>query len=175
MGVLWATATALIVSVLLARAQSPSLDEMVATVDAYAIAGAAAALVSVQAVDGDAIRDRLDKYLFAYEPLLSSVVADERMTQRDGVVKVNGKALADGRPSLSVLLTDGATDDYDQPRLLLTESARRNLGGARATNLPNLPLEFLHPRNRHRLHHRLDGREKVRQFRTAARVIAPRP
>jgi len=71
------------------------------------------------------------------------------------VVNVNGKALADAGPSLAVLLTDGASDDYDQARLSLSESARHNLGGARTTNLPNLPLEFLHPRNRHRLHHRL--------------------
>ena len=174
----------------------------------FAIAAVMTALVLAQADDGDAIRDRLDKYLFDYEPQLSSVVAEERMTQRDGasrfansqtaeptknreivsevafiglpgnagwlgfrrVVKVNGKALADAGPSLSVLLTDGATDDYDQARLLLTESARHNLGGARTTNLPNLPLEFLHPRNRHRLHHRLDGMEKVRGV-NAARMV----
>lgn len=173
-----------------------------------AMATALTVLVAAQADNGDAIRDRLDKYLFDYEPQLSSVVADERMTQRDGasrfanaqtaeptknreiisevafiglpgnagwlgfrrVVMVNGKRLADAGPSLSVLLTDGATDDYDQARLLLTESARHNLGGARTTNLPNLPLEFLHPRNRHRLHHRLDGMEKIRGV-NAARMV----
>ncbi len=140
---------------------------------------------------------------------MSSVVADERMTQRDGasryansqtaeptknreiisevafiglpgnagwlgfrrVVTVNGKTLADAGPSLAVLLTDGASDDYDQARLLLSESARHNLGGARTTNLPNLPLEFLHPRNRHRLHHRLDGMEKIRGINTARMVF----
>jgi hypothetical protein len=174
-----------------------------------AVATALALSVASQTGNADAIRDRLDKYLFEYEPLLSGVVADERMTQRDGasryansqtaeptknreiisevafiglpgdagwlgfrrVVKVNGKALADAGPSLSVLLTDGARDDYDQARLLLTESARHNLGGARTTNLPNLPLEFLHPRNRHRLHHRVDGMEKIRGTNTARMVF----
>ena len=141
-----------------------------------AIATALTALVAAQADNGDAIRDRLDKYLFDYEPQLSSVVADERMTQRDGasryansqtaeptrnreiisevafiglpggagwlgfrrVVNVNGKTLADAGPSLAVLLTDGASDDYDQARLLLTESARHNLGW-RADDQPSQP------------------------------------
>lgn len=175
----------------------------------FAIVIASFALLAAQADTGDAIRDRLDNYLLDYEPRLSSVVADERMTQRDGpsrfansqtaeptrnreiisevafiglpgnagwlgfrrVVKVNGKMLADPGASLSVLLTDGAADDYDQARLLLSESARHNLGGARTTNLPNLPLEFLHPRNRHRLHHRLDGMEKIRGINTARMVF----
>lgn len=175
----------------------------------FAIVIASFALLAAQADTGDAIRDRLDNYLLDYEPRLSSVVADERMTQRDGpsrfansqtaeptrnreiisevafiglpgnagwlgfrrVVKVNGKMLADPGASLSLLLTDGAADDYDQARLLLSESARHNLGGARTTNLPNLPLEFLHPRNRHRLHHRLDGMEKIRGINTARMVF----
>ena len=172
-------------------------------------AASLAALMTWQAPSADTVRDRLDKYLIDYEPQLSSVVADERMTQRDGasryansqtaeptknreiisevafiglpggagwlgfrrVVNVNGKALADSGPSLAVLLTDGASDDYDQARLLLSESARHNLGGARTTNLPNLPLEFMHPRNRHRLHHRLDGMEKIRGISTARMVF----
>lgn len=167
-----------------------------------------AASLSAQA-DADAIRNRLDSYLLEYEPKLSTVVADERMTQRDGVgrngnpetasprrdreiisevafvglpgntgwlgfrrvVRVNGKAIPDAGPSLALLLTDGARDDYDQARLLLAQSAEHNLGFPRTTNLPNLPLEFLHPRNRHRLHHRVDGFEKVRGVQTARMVF----
>jgi hypothetical protein len=178
---------------------------MKTTVTAVAFAFFAA----MQGSDADAIRDRLDQYLIAYEPQLSALVADERLTQRDGaskyansqtaeptrnrviisevafiglpgnagwlgfrrVVSVNGKKLADAGPALAVLLTDGATDDYDQARLILSESARHNLGGARTTNLPNLPLEFLHPRNRHRMHHRLDGREKIRGVDSARLVF----
>ena len=73
------------------------------------------------------------------------------------VLKVNGKDIKDAGPPLHVLLTDGAKDDYDQARLLLSASASANLGPPRTTNLPNLPLELLHPRNRHRLHQRIDG------------------
>ena len=87
------------------------------------------------------------------------------------VIKVNGKTIADAGPPLAVLLTDGASDDYDQARLLLQESARHNLGSPRTTNLPNLPLEFLHPRNRHRLHQRIDAVEKIRGIETTLLVL----
>jgi hypothetical protein len=178
------------------------------------VAAAAVAVVAApfaqgrQAETADAIRARLDNYLVAYEPQLSALVAEERMSQRDApgagasvtaapdtkhrslvsevafiglpgeagwlgfrrVVQVNGRIVSDAGPPLAVLLTDGASDDYDQARLLLTESARHNLGSPRTTNLPNLPLEFLHPRNRHRLHHRIDGTEKIRGSETTLRV-----
>ena len=87
------------------------------------------------------------------------------------VLKVNGKTIADAGPPLAVLLTDGASDDYEQARLLLQESARHNLGSPRTTNLPNLPLEFLHPRNRHRLHQRIDAIERVRGIDTTLLVL----
>ena len=170
---------------------------------------AVAAALAIQADDASAIRERLDKYLLEYEPQLSTLVADERMTQRDApseralvnvapdtknrsmesevafislpgntgwlgfrrVVRVNGKEVKDKGTPLAVLLTDGASDDYDQARLLLADSASANLGSPRTTNLPNLPLEFLHPRNRHRLHHRIDGREKIRGLDTTRMVF----
>ena len=177
-----------------------------------ALAVLVAGLVALQADDASAIRDRLDKYLIEYEPQLSALVAEERMSQRDGqqlqtnapgvknagprttsrslvsevafiglpgeagwlgfrrVVQLNGRAIADAGPPLATLLTDGASDDYDQARLLLEQSAQHNLGAPRTTNLPNLPLEFLHPRNRHRLHQRVDGVEKVHGFATT-RVV----
>lgn len=169
---------------------------------------AAVALV-VQTDDAGMIRDRLDKYLLDYEPQLSTLVADERMTQRDGasrqandqtaeptrnrridsevafislpgnagwlgfrrVLRVNNKEVKDKGTPLAALLTDGASDDYDQARLLLTDSASANLGSPRTTNLPNLPLEFLHPRNRHRLHHRVDGHEKIRGIETTRMIF----
>jgi hypothetical protein len=163
---------------------------------------------ATQADDGAAIRDRLDKYLLEYEFQLSTLVAEERISQRDApsreatvtgapdskfrtiesevafiglpgkagwlgfrrVLKVNGKKVEDAGTPLHVLLTDGASDDYDQARLLLADSASANLGTPRTTNLPNLPLEFLHPRNRHRLHHRVDGVEKIRGI-AATRLV----
>lgn len=160
--------------------------------------------IATQTDDAGAIRDRLDKYLLDYEPKLSALVAEERISQRDAptreamvnaapdtkhrsiesevafislpggagwlgfrrVVKVNGKSVKDAGNPLHVLLTDSANDDYDQARLLLADSASANLGNPRTTNLPNLPLEFLHPRNRHRLHQRIDGQEKIRGVET---------
>lgn len=168
-----------------------------------------ALLLAMQADDGGAIRERLDKYLREYETQLSTVIAQERISQRDApsreatvtgapdskfrtiesevafiglpaqagwlgfrrVVKVNGKQVKDAGTPLHVLLTDGASDDYDQARLLLADSASANLGTPRTTNLPNLPLEFLHPRNRHRLHHRVDGVERIRGVSTTRMVF----
>ncbi|HEX7280988.1 MAG TPA: hypothetical protein VF239_02950 [Vicinamibacterales bacterium] len=168
-----------------------------------------ATLVAIQPDAGAAIRDRLDKYLLEYEPQLSTLVADERFSQRDApsrqavvsgapdsvhrtivsevafislpgnagwlgfrrVMRVNNKDVKDKGTPLSTLLSDGASDDYDQARLLLADSASTNLGLPRTTNLPNLPLEFLHPRNRHRLHHRVDGTEKIRGIETTRMVF----
>ena len=176
------------------------------------LVAASTAVFATQLPDANAVRDRLDKYLAEYEPQLSSLVADERMTQRDGasttanrrtseptkdrailsevafislpgdagwlgfrrVTRVNNKQLADPGPGLAQLLTDGAKDDFDQARLLLAQSAEHNLGFPRTTNLPNLPLEFLHPRNRHRLAHRVDGMEKIRGIQTARMVFEER-
>lgn len=164
---------------------------------------------AVQVDGGMVVRDRLDKYLLEYEPQLSSLVAEERFTQRDApsrqatvnaapdtvhrsivsevafislpgkagwlgfrrVMRVNNKDIADKGAPLATLLSDGASDDFDQARLLLADSASTNLGSPRTTNLPNLPLEFLHPRNRHRLHHRVDGREKIRGIETTRMVF----
>ena len=166
-------------------------------------------VLAFQAENADAIRDRLDAYLIAYEPQLSALVAEERMQQRDGlssqanrmtaqpvlnrrlisevafiglpgdagwlgfrrVTNLNGKAVKDQGTPLATLLSDGASDDYDQARLLLHDSAQHNLGLPRTTNLPNLPLEFLHPRNRHRLHHRVDGVDKVNGVATTRMVF----
>ncbi len=148
-----------------------------------------------QAPDADALRNRLDAYLLAYEPQLSALVADEEMTQRmqEGyggrrvthrrirsevafialpgnagwlgfrrVVKVNDKAIKDHGVSLGQLMAEGASDDFDQARLLLADSAAHNLGAPRTINL----LELLHPRHRHRFSQEMFGREKVRGTQT---------
>jgi hypothetical protein len=59
---------------------------------------------------------------------------------------------------------------YDAARALLEAGAAHNLGLPRTTNLPNLPLEFLHARNRRRFLSRLDGGERVNGAR-AIRVV----
>ena len=78
------------------------------------------------------------------------------------VIKVNGKDVKDRGVPLGQLMAEGASDDYDQARLLLTDSAAHNLGAPRTINLPNLPLELLHPRHRHRFAQEVISREKVR-------------
>jgi hypothetical protein len=148
----------------------------------------------------DAILAKLDQYLAAYEPKLSELIADERLTQElrqsrgvraDNVTpmesrarlrlesevafialpknagwlgfrhvqSVNGQAVPEADVSLTSLLQ---AEGYAAARALLNSSAKHNLGLPRTTNLPNLPLEFLHARNRDRLLARLDGRESVR-------------
>ena len=160
------------------------------------VIAAFAALVTIVSTQGradaDAIRDRLDKYLIEYEPQLSTLVADEEMTQRmqqdrrvtnrrihsevafvalpanagwmgfRRVIKVNGRAVKDDEAPLAQLLSRGGADNFDQARVLLAASAAHNLGAARTINLPNLPLELLHPRNRHRFSQEIFGREKIR-------------
>jgi len=170
---------------------------------------AASLITTAPLPDAGTVRDQLDKYLIAYEPKLSTVVAKETMTQRDGpsfeanrttaqptvdreiisevafvglpgqvgwlgfrrVIEVNTKPIKDAGPSLAQLLSDGAKDGFDQARLLLAQSASHNLGMPRTTNLPNLPLEFLHPRNRHRFSHRVDGLEKIRGITTVRLLL----
>lgn len=174
---------------------------------AFALA-AIASLLATQLPDADTVRDHLDKYLLEYEPQLSSLVADELMTQRDGasqfanrrtaeptkdrrilsevafvglpggvgwtgfrrVLEVNARKIAEG-PALGTLLAGNTEDAFAQARKLLADSASHNLGLPRTTNLPNLPLEFLHPRNRSRLKHRIDGKEKIRGVETLRMVF----
>jgi hypothetical protein len=172
----------------------------------------AVGLGALQAPSADLVRNKLDAYLRAYEPELSTLVADERMSQRVGpsldanrksftakpqnralisevafvslpggvgwlgfrrVVEVNGKAVRDPGPPLAQLLS-GGFGDREQARLLLEQSASQNLGAPRTTNLPNLPLELLHPRNRHHFAHRHDGHEKIRGINTVRLVLNER-
>lgn len=73
------------------------------------------------------------------------------------VKSVDRRAVEDAQ--LATALSGGS---LDSAKALLEASASHNLGLRRNTNLPNLPLEFLHRRNRHRLVARADGREHVR-------------
>ena len=75
------------------------------------------------------------------------------------VKKVNNRAVKDADSSLAAAL---ASPGYGVARRLLRDGAQHNLGLARTTNLPNLPLEFLHQRNRTRLAARMEGTERVR-------------
>ena len=54
-----------------------------------------AIVLAMQQDEATSLRDRLDNYLLAYEPQLSTLVADERMTQRDAP---NERALVNVAP-----------------------------------------------------------------------------
>ena len=82
------------------------------------------------------------------------------------VVEVNGKAAKDSGATLGELMRQGRSNDYQQARALLAESAAHNLGEPRTINLPNLPLELLHPRHRSRFAHEVYGRDKIHGMNT---------
>lgn len=75
------------------------------------------------------------------------------------VLTVNRAAIKDPGPSLADLANDPSPDDVDQAFLLAAESTRHNMGAIRI-NLPLVPLEMLHARNRARFTARVDGPEK---------------
>jgi len=87
------------------------------------------------------------------------------------VKAVDNQPVEFANASLSAALK---ADGFDDARRMLAESAQHNLGLPRTTNLPNLPLEFLHVRNRRRLLPRLDGQETVRGTRTTRLVFVER-
>lgn len=154
-----------------------------------------------QSSNADAVLATLDQYLMAYEPKLSELVADENMQQeiRHGrlrlsrylasevafialpqgvgwlgirhVKTVNTTPVSFADESLATVLR---APGLEAARALLAESAKHNLGLRRTTNLPNLPLEFLHPRNRTRFITRLDGQETIRGVRTSRVVFLER-
>ena len=75
------------------------------------------------------------------------------------VLSVNRAAIKDPGPSLADLADDPNPDDVDQAFLLAAESTRHNMGAIRI-NLPLVPLEMLHARNRARFTARVDGPER---------------
>lgn len=70
-------------------------------------------------------------------------------------------------------LLRGATP-LEAARTMLAESARHNLGSYRNTNLPNLPLELLHPRHRDRFDMLVKGTARVRGTPVTVAVFSER-
>jgi hypothetical protein len=147
---------------------------------------------AAQPVNLDAVLERLDDYLEKYESELSAVVADEeliqetdgRLTRRQSrrlhseiaflrlpgglewmgfrrVHRVDGKPLT-GAKSLTELLASTGSDALRQAGILVHESAKYNLGNPRTTNMPNLPLELLSRKYRHRYEVSHKGRPRMR-------------
>lgn len=84
------------------------------------------------------------------------------------VRKVDGKAVPSAVETIGALMrSDQAVALGNQ---ILAESARHNLGALRNTNLPNLALELLHPRNRQRFSYAADGDATIGG--TRVRVLA---
>ena len=137
-------------------------------------------LTAAQSAGLDTVLERLDAYLDLYETELSAVVADEELIQEtDGrlnrrmnqrlqseiaflrlpgglewmgfrrVRSINGKPLT-GNKTLAELLATTSADALQQASILVDESAKYNLGNPRTTNMPNLPLELLSRKYRHR-------------------------
>ena len=77
------------------------------------------------------------------------------------VLKVGTEDVEDKQETLLSVLAGGSRDDYFKARAMLADSARYNLGSPRTTNLPNLPLEILHPRHTKRFSVRINGKERV--------------
>lgn len=140
----------------------------------------------------DAVLGKLDAYLERYETELGAVVADEELIQEtDGrlarrinrrlhseiafvrlpaglewlgfrnVQRLDGKPVVGVKP-LAELLATTSSDALQQASLLVNESAKYNLGNPRTINMPNLPLELLSRKYRHRYDVRHKGRSKVR-------------
>lgn len=161
-------------------AQAPSVDAVMAKMDAY-LASYEPQLSSLIADElmvqearqpGRDLRRRDDNGLpvvARQRRRLASEVAFIALPDQAGWLGFRHVKTVDSRPvkndgaSLSAAL---GAPGFDAARRLLAASAEHNLGLPRTINLPNLPLEFLQPRNRMRLVPRLDGRERVRGVET---------
>ena len=149
-------------------------------------------LTAAQPAGLDAVLERLDDYLDQYETQLSAVVADEELIQETGgrmfrrinqrlrseiaflrlpgglewmgfrrVRSINGKPLTSTK-TLAEVLAITSSDALQQASILVDESAKYNLGNPRTTNMPNLPLELLSRKYRHRYEVNHQGRANVR-------------
>jgi hypothetical protein len=160
-----------------------------------AIASASAA----QQSSLDVLLERLGNYLVAYEPELSTLVADESLVQQTGVAlfsrrtdiaplqkrllesdvmfmrlpgdgswlgyrdvrRVDNQNVNRSGRSILELLENPTRDNQALAIELAWKSAAYNLGSARTINVPTLPLELMHPRNRRRFNFRLGRSERI--------------
>ena len=171
----------------LATAQAPAVHSVLARLDAYLadyepkLSELIADETMQQEVRGTRIRGlsldgsgggslRLHRHLV-------SEVAFIALPDNAGWLGFRHVKAVDNRPvslSESSLTAGLKSHGYETADTLVKASAQHNLGLPRTTNLPNLPLEFLHRRNRSRLVPRLDGRERVRGTNTVRVVFLER-
>jgi hypothetical protein len=169
---------------LLTVLQSPSADEVATRLRAY--------LLSYEPKLSELIADESMRQETAPAQInIRENMSDGRREQRDltsevafialpanagwlgfrRVLKVGRDPVGDGTGSLRDVLTSGDKTDYSKAKELLADSARFNLGAPRTTNLPNLPLELLHPRHAKRFSVRVAGEERIRGVRTTKLVF----
>ena len=77
------------------------------------------------------------------------------------VLRLDGAPIDDQLGSLNAVLASGFQDDYVKARVMLSDSARFNLGTPRTINLPNLPLELLAPHHAGRFATRFAGSARI--------------
>jgi len=87
------------------------------------------------------------------------------------VLRLDGAPIDDQLGSLNAVLASGFQDDYVKARVMLTDSARFNLGTPRTINLPNLPLELLAPHHAGRFATRIAGSARIAGHQTIKLVM----
>jgi hypothetical protein len=170
----------------LVAAQDPAADAVIAKMDAYLesyepqLSSLIADELLIQEINGTVSRlssEDLAPRIARRRRRLVSEVAFVALPNGAGwlgfrnVKTVDNLKVQSGDRSLTTALQ---ASSYDAARSLLNASAAQNLGLPRTTNLPNLPLEFLHQRNRKRLVPRLDGAERIRGVDTTQIVFIER-
>jgi hypothetical protein len=175
----------LVIAVLVA-AQEPAADAVIAKMDAYLesyepqLSSLIADELLIQEINGTVSRlssEDLTPRIMRRRRRLASEVAFVALPNDAGwlgfrnVKTVDNLKVQSGDRSLTAALQ---VSSYDAARSLLNASAAQNLGLPRTTNLPNLPLEFLHQRNRKRLVSRLDVAERIRGIDTTQVVFIER-
>jgi hypothetical protein len=165
--------------------QAPAVDPVLARLDAYLAAyeprlsELIADEVMTQSAPNSSLADLLDDVgRPARQRRLESEVAFIALPNQAGwlgfrhVKSVNNRSVDQREDALSTALRSSVISDA--ARRLLEDSARYNMGLPRTTNLPNLPLEFIHPSNRRRFVVRADGTERIRGVATTRVVMIER-
>jgi hypothetical protein len=89
------------------------------------------------------------------------------------VRRIDKKPVA-GSDTLMALLVSPEDDLRKRAAALALASAAHNLGNPRTINMPTLPLDLLHPRNRERMSYQLGGHASVRGTKTMRLVFEER-
>jgi hypothetical protein len=135
---------------------SPALDTVLSRLDTYLTAYEPRLSQVIADEDMSQTRPARSRAATPFRHRLKSEVAFVRLPGNGAwlgyrsVKSVNGRSVNQSGERLLELLARGP-DEQRRAATIARESARHNLGEPRTINVPTLPLEFLHPRNRARL------------------------